>query len=174
LLGEILGADHDRRLRRGAPGLDQGEGQRGGKQAEPGPHPPGRAARQPGLDQSEQAVGGQRQQGRRRAADQDPNPILGLKAGEDEVAEARLSDRGRQGRGADRPYRSGADAGEQHRRSERQLDQQEALPPRHADPVRRLDHARIEALKRRHSVAHDRQQRVEAERDQGRQEAQGG
>ena len=42
---------------------------------------------------------------------------------------------------------------------------------RHAEPVGGLDHGGIDALERGDAVAHDRQQRIEAERDQRRQEA---
>ena len=81
---------------------------------------------EPGLDQRQQPVDGQRQRRRGGAADQHAHPVLGLQAGEDEVAEARLADRRRERRGADRPDRGGADAGEDHRRAERQLDQSAA------------------------------------------------
>ena len=111
-----------------------------------------RQARAPGeaaLDQSEQAVDGERQRRGGRAADQHPDPILGLQAGEDEVAEARLADGGGERRGADRPDRGGADAGEDDRRAQRQLDQREALAPGHAEPVGRLDHGGIDAARAR-------------------------
>ena len=99
------------------------------------------AAPAPASTSAKQPVDDERQRRRGRAADQHAHPVLGLQAGEDEVAEARLADRGRERRRADRPDRGGADAGEDHRRAERQLDQAQALAPGHADAVRGLEHA---------------------------------
>ena len=80
------------------------------------------ARARPASISAEQPVDGQRQRGRGGAAEQHADPVLGLQAGEDVVAEAGLADRGRERGGADRPDRGGADAGEDHRRAERQLD----------------------------------------------------
>ena len=63
-----------------------------------------------GLHQRQQLIDRERQQRRRDAAEQHEHPVLRLQSGEDVVAEARLADRRRQRRGADHPYRRGADA----------------------------------------------------------------
>jgi hypothetical protein len=99
---------------------------------------------------------------------------LGLEAGENHVAQARAADRRRQRRRADRPYRGGADARDQHRQRERRLDQTQFLHRRHADGVRRLDHRGIDAVEAGDPVADDRQQRIERQREQRGEEAQRG
>ena len=138
---------------------------------EPSTDAPAVALRDARLDQAQQLVGDQRQRRRRGAAEQHEDPVLGLQAGEDVVAEAGLADRRRQRRRADGPDRGGAHAGHDHRRGQRQLDPEEPLARRHADAVGGLDHGRIDAGEPGDAVPQDRQHRIERQRQQRRQEA---
>ena len=115
-----------------------------------------------------------RQDHHRNAAEQHVDPVLGLQAGKDVIAEAGLADGGAQGRHADGPHRRGADAGHDHRRGQRQLDPEQALPRRHADAVGRLDIGGVDAEEAGDAVAQDRQHRIERQRQQRRQESERG
>jgi hypothetical protein len=126
------------------------------------------------LHHAQQLVGHQRQASRRSAAEQNGDPVLGLQAGEDVVAEAGLAHGGGQHRRADGQHRRRPHPGHDDRRSERRLDPPQPLAGGHADAIRSLQHGRLDPREASHSVPQDRQQPVEGERQQRRQEAQRG
>lgn len=171
LLGEVLGPDrHDLRVialpqRRG------GEREAGDERDQSADPQWPAAVRDAALDQADERVGDERQPGGGDAARQHQRPVLRLQTREDHVAEAGLADRRRERRRADRPYRGGADAGDQHRQRERRFDQAQLLRGRHADRIRRLGNSGVDADEASDAVADDRQQRIERQRDQRRQEA---
>ena len=110
--------------------------------------------------------------GRRNDAEQPADVLLGLKPGDAVIAPSGLPDRRRPRRRADHPDGGGADSGHDDRRGQRQLDQGERLPWRHADAARRHLDRRLDAGERGDRVAQDRQHRIERQREQGRQKAQ--
>ena len=139
--------------------------------ATPGHHSPPVAPAAARFDQAERLVDHERKRHHRDATDQHGDPVFGLQSGKDEVAKARLPDRGRQRRHADGPHRGGADASHDHRRGERQLDPEQFLAARHADAVGGLEISGVDAEQRGDAVAQDRQHRIDRERQERRQEA---
>ncbi len=128
------------------------------------------APRDAGLDERKQLVDHQRERCGGHAAEQHVDPALGLQAREDVIAEARLAHRRRERGGADHPDGGRPNARHEHRRGERKLHANEALPIRHADAARGLAKRRIEIQDAGHAVADHGKHRVERERQQRRQE----
>ena len=90
---------------------------------------------------------------------------------EDVVAQALPADRRRQGRGADGQHRGGADAAQDHRRGQRQLDTPQHLPVAHAQPARGFRQRGVHAADADDRVGQDRQHAVEDQGEEGRPEA---
>ena len=117
------------------------------------------------------AVDDQRQQSRGNRAEQDQ-----VGAGEreppiDELPEAAGPDEGGERRDADADDGGRPDPGDHDRHRQRKLDEQQPLPGGHSDPTRRLHRLRGHSLESGERVAHDRQQRVERQRDDRRRGA---
>ena len=125
------------------------------------------------LHQSQQQIDQNGEDRGGRAAKQNEHPVLGLQAGEDIIAEARLADRRRQCRSADRPHGSHAYASHDHGGCERQIDLQQLLAPRHADALRGFRNRRIDAGEAGHGIPQDRQNGIKRQRGDRRQEAEG-
>ncbi len=170
LLGEVLRAEH---VVRAAAGRQRGGrgGGRGDERDDAGQDAATVAPRDARLDQAEHLVDEHRERNDRNAAGEHIDPVLGLQAGEDVVAEARLADGGAERRNADGPHCGGADARHDDRRRERQLDTGEALAGRHADAVGRLDVIVVDSVEAGDAVAQDRQHRIDRQRKERRQKA---
>ena len=98
------------------------------------------------LHQRQQLIDHDRKHRRRDTAEQHENPVLRLQAGEDVIAEAGLADGSRKRGGADHPHRRGADAGHDHRQSQRQFHHEQRLPRGHSDAKRGLRSDGIDAF----------------------------
>ena len=130
--------------------------------------------RQSAFELCQQAIGDESERGSADASDDDGDPVFRLQPAEDVVAEARLADGRGQCRRADGPDTGGAQAADQDRRCERNLDAQQALPRRHANAFRGLDDVRIDLLEARDATAQDGQHRIERQRDQGGKKSESG
>lgn len=170
LLAETLRADGDRGAGGNQAGGDRQE-DGGGEHAQRCERPAAPARRDASLDHAEQRIDAQRERGGGEAADQHQRPVLRLQSGKDHVAERGLADGGGERRRADGPDRGGADAGHQHGGDQRCLDQPQFLATRHPHAVRRLDDRGIETGEAGDAVPEDRQQRIEHQREQRREEA---
>ena len=124
-----------------------------------------------GAKRPHQTIQAERKDRGRDAADQHRREIPRLKAAEDVVAEARRADRRRERGHADRQHGRRPDAGENDRHRQRQLDAAQALRRRHADALRGLDHGRIDSGETGDGVAKNRQDAVQRQTDERRQEA---
>ncbi len=119
----------------------------------------------------EQDRGGEGQHDGRDGAEQHevgrrlPQPL------EHELAEAAGADQRRDRDEADVLHEHDAYAGEDDRHRQRKLDAEQALAGRHAHAARRLDDLVRDLPKADDHVGHDRQQRIEKERDQRRRRA---
>ena len=96
--------------------------------------------------QARHAVGAERQRRRRNGAGQDRRGVDHRQAAEDVLAEAARADRRGNRRRADADHRGHANAGDDRRQRERQLDHEQQLPRRHAHRHAGFDDRRVEAL----------------------------
>src|SRR5579859_2087003 len=126
---------------------------------------PGQPAEAP-LDEFEGALHQERERrGRNRACEQ-RHVVIQREAGGDALAVAARADERGDGRRADVDHRGSLDAGKDGGCGERQLDQPEPLATPKAERHGGLPHAAADRQQPGTRIAHDRQQRIEEERDQ--------
>src|ERR1019366_8943031 len=104
------------------------------------------------LDQVETPVGEQGQRSDHHRAHEN-DPIGDVDAGIDDVTQPAAPDEGAQGAGADDEHQGGAQAGEDERRGERQLDAAQRLPAGHPHAPGGADGVGVDALDAHHGVA---------------------
>ena len=127
---------------------------------------PGREAT---LEPDQEQVGADGEDDRRHGSHQDlgrERVAVALEDEEPETPEPVAQD-ARDGDQADRRHGGEADADDDQRDGQRQLDPPEAPVARKAHPVGRLEDVAWHGVEARDDVAHEDQQRVEDERDQG-------
>src|SRR6185369_16430729 len=102
-------------------------------------------------------------------AGEDGGDVIEGEAADDERAVATAADEGGEGGGADGPDGGGLDAGQDAHRRQRELDAGQATPAGQAEDVGDLQQLAIERRQTGGRAAHDRQQRVEEQGDEGGQ-----
>src|SRR5438874_9518165 len=107
----------------------------------------------------------------RNGAGQQHCIIVECKSGDDALAITARADERRNRCGSNVDHGGRLDAGEDRRRAQWQLDFAEDSARRHAERSRRVFHPARDLRERRIGVAHDRQQRIEREGDEGRHDA---
>ena len=177
LLGEVLRPDGDARARAAArparePDPRPRQEQHPGRRRDPfqGPQRALGAARRERLLQSpKREVGRQRHERGRNRAGQEQRVVVHPQATEDVHSEPACADRRRDRRRPHRDHRRHAHARDDEAERQRQLDLREHLPPGHPHRLGCLADAPVDPVDPGESVADDREQRVEEERDDRRQ-----
>ncbi len=161
-LDELRGHGDAQRVRgRTADTAEQRERDERGEDGERGPEEAVEAL----LDRAERRVEDQREESRGHRAGQDERRVRQRDPAKDVHAETACADQRGERRDADADHGGRADAGEDDRERERELDAGEHLPVRHAHACRCLANGGLDVRDTDHGISHDGQERVEKKRN---------